>query len=107
MAKRNLYTRDEIILCIYAALFDASDFGGIEAIHSLNLRSRASIEMKIQNIVAMCDEEGLKRNPDHNPLSGRPNGQTGRRTNWNELQECSLVSQDSLLAECRKIIEDD
>jgi hypothetical protein len=84
MAKRKSFTRDEIVLCIYAARYD---IGGIDAIHALTQRSRSSIRMKIQNIVAMCDEEGITRNLDQNALTGLPTGEIGRRTNWNELSE--------------------
>ena len=61
MAKRNAFTRDELVLCIYAARYAIVDIGGINVIHSLRSRSLASIRMRIQNIVAMCDEEGISR----------------------------------------------
>ena len=49
------------MLCVYAALYDLNDFGGLNLIHSLRSRSLASIRMKIQNLVAMCDEAGITR----------------------------------------------
>jgi predicted HNH restriction endonuclease len=104
MAKRKAFTRDEIVLCIYAARHDISDIGGIAAIHALNARSRSSIRMKIQNIVAMCDEEGISRSPDQHALTGLPAGETGRRTNWEELSDYRDVSREDHLQECKSII---
>ena len=73
------FTRNEVVLCAYAARFDGADFGGVEAIHALSLRSRDSILLKILNIAAMLDEEGVARESAVNPLSGLPAGQQGRR----------------------------
>jgi hypothetical protein len=39
MATRKPFTRDEIVLCIYAARYDIADIGGIETIHALQSRS--------------------------------------------------------------------
>jgi predicted HNH restriction endonuclease len=105
MAKRTKFTREEIVLCIYAARYDIADIGGIDAIHSLESRSRSSIRMKIQNIVAMCDEAGISRNPDQHALTGLPAGEKGRRTNWDELSQYSGVSQEGHLLECQRIVE--
>lgn len=55
------FTRDEVVLCAYAPRFNGDDLGGIEAIHSLTLRSRESIQLKVLNIAAMLDEEGVPR----------------------------------------------
>jgi hypothetical protein len=104
MATRKPFTRDEIVLCIYAARYDIADIGGIETIHALQSRSRSSISMKIQNIVAMCDDAGISRNPMQRRLTGRPSGETGRRTNWAELSEYAGVDRHSHLLECQAII---
>jgi predicted HNH restriction endonuclease len=104
MAKRKSFTRDEIVLCIYAARHDIADIGGIDAIHALRSRSRSSIRMKVQNIVAMCDEVGISRSTDQHALTGLPTGETGRRTNWQELSEYRNVSQADHLQECKLII---
>jgi len=105
MVKRKKFTRDEIVLCIYAARFDITDIGGIDAIHSLESRSRSSIRMKIQNIVSMCDEAGISRNPDQHSLSGLPTGEKGRRTNWDDLSQYSGFSREQHFIECQSIIE--
>ena len=81
------YAEDEIVLCTYAAMYNAGDFGGIEKIHKLKNRSKASIELKIKNIASMLDEENVKR---HNydkikPLTGLPAGKSGRRTDWDKV----------------------
>ncbi len=87
MTKTNSYSREEVVLCIYAARFDMEDFGGIGAIHSLALRSESSIRLKILNIASMCDEEGISRVSENRSLSGLPKGESGRRTNWDLLSE--------------------
>jgi hypothetical protein len=104
MAKRNAFTHDEIVLCIYAARYDIDDIGGIDAINTVQSRSRSSIRMKIQNIVAMCDEEGVSRNSNQHALTGLPAGETGRRTNWDELSQYVNVPQSQHLNECQLII---
>ncbi len=105
MATRKKFTRDEIVLCIYAARYDIADIGGIDAIHSLESRSLSSIRMKIQNIVAMCDEAGISRNPGEHALTGLPTGEKGRRTNWDELSQYSGVSREEHFHECQRIVE--
>ncbi|MEZ6132635.1 MAG: HNH endonuclease [Planctomycetaceae bacterium] len=104
MNRRKAFTRDEIVLCIYAARYDIADIGGIDAIHALRSRSRSSIRMKIQNIVAMCDEVGISRSPDQDVLTGLPAGESGRRKNWEELSEFRDVPRDDHLQECKSII---
>ena len=91
---RNAFTRGELVLCIYAALYDIDDFGGLNEIHSLHSRSVASIRMKIQNLVAMCDEAGVARHNSEHSLTGLPHGQKGRRTNWDLVSHYSSISRD-------------
>lgn len=102
---RNAFTREELVLCIYAAFYDIADFGGLDQIHALHSRSVASIRMKIQNLVAMCDEFGVTRHNSEHPLTGLPHGQTGRRTNWDLVSQYSGVSREDHLQECRQIIQ--
>lgn len=105
MAKRSSFTHDEIVLCIYAARYDAAAFGGLDAVSILQNRSRASIVMKIRNIVSMCDEEGISRWVEHVPLSGASPTSQGRRTNWEELSAYARVAREQHLKECLQIIE--
>lgn len=105
MKNRNVFTHDELVLCIYAALYDISDFGSLDQIHGLQSRSLASIRMKIQNLVAMCDEAGVARQNSEHPLTGLPHGQAGRRTNWAMVSHYSGVSREDHLLECLRIIE--
>ena len=102
---RNAFTREELVLCIYAALYDIDDFGGLNEIHSLHSRSVASIRMKIQNLVAMCDEAGVARHNSEHSLTGLPHGQKGRRTNWDLVSHYSSISRDDHLQECLQIIQ--
>ncbi|MFO0880404.1 MAG: HNH endonuclease [Gemmataceae bacterium] len=99
------FTRDEVVLCAYAARFNGDDFGGVDAIHSLTSRSRDSIQLKILNIAAMLDEEGFPRESAVTPLSGLPVGQQGRRTNWDIVSGLVVLSLAEHLAECRRILE--
>jgi len=99
-----LYTKNEIILCTYAALYGEADFGGIEKIESLENRSTKSIKMKIQNIVAILDEDGIERYSNVSPLSGRPTGQKGRRTNWNWVEPLTTDAKIKLLIKCQNIL---
>ena len=105
MKNRNAFTHDELVLCIYAALYDIADFGGLEQIHGIQSRSVASIRMKIQNLVAMCDEAGVTRQNSEHPLTGLPQGQTGRRTNWDVVSHYSGVSREDHLQQCLRIIQ--
>ena len=102
---RNLFTHEEIVLCTYAARFDGREIGGIDAIHGICGRSRASIRMKIMNIAAMLDEEGIPRENEEPALSGLPAGETGRRTNWNWVRPLSQLSRAELLKKCQAIME--
>ena len=104
MAKRNYFTPDEIVLCTYAAMYDAGDFGGLSKVEDLANRSRASIQMKIQNIAAMIDEAGIPCNSDVSPLTGLPTGQIGRSTNWDIVEPLSRFSRQTLLERCRQIL---
>ena len=103
MAKRNYFTRDEIVLCTYAAMYDATDFGGISKIERLPHRSPASIRLKIQNIAAMLDEAGIQRYSNASPLTGLPQGQSGRKTNWEIVEPLCKLSKQRFLQECRSI----
>ena len=100
------FTRAEVVLCAYAARYHGDDFGGVEAIHSLTARSRDSIQLKVLNIAAMLDEEGITRESDVNPLSGLPAGQQGRRTNWDVVSELVPLSREHHMLECRSILQE-
>jgi predicted HNH restriction endonuclease len=105
MTNRKAFTHDELVLCTYAALYDINDFGGLDQIHRLQSRSVASIRMKIQNLVAMCDEAGVTRQNSENPLTGLLHEQVGRRTNWDLLSHYAEVSREPHLQECLQIVQ--
>jgi len=100
---RNLYTEEEIILCTYLALYSTSEFNEID-IHRIFNRPVSSIKMKIQNIAAMLDEEGIKRHSRIKGLSGLPTGKKGRRTNWNWVEKLVRLSKDDLFSKCETIL---
>ena len=75
--------------------------------HSRVARRRGvvhSISMEIQNIVAMCDEAGISRNPMQRRLPGRPAGETGRRTNWAQLSGIYRRGSPKPSVRCQAII---
>lgn len=98
------FSNEELILCIYAARYDVLDIGGIEAIQGIHSRSYASIKLKIQNIVAMLDEEGVSRTNSEHALTGLPAGKKGRRTNWDMVSKYLPVSKEKHLLECQTIL---
>src|SRR5689334_25348085 len=102
MAKRNYFTHDEIVLCTYAAIHDEGDFGGLSQIERLTNRSRASIQMKIQNIASMIDEAGIPRSSGVSPLTGLTTGESGRKTNWDIVEPLTRLPKQTLLERCRK-----
>ena len=104
MAQRNYFTPDEITLCAYAAMYDVRDVGGLSGIERLTHRSPASIKMKIQNMAAMLDEAGIPRFSTVTGLSGRPPGEHGRTTNWEQVQALVRLSKSEFLAKCRAIL---
>lgn len=104
MSPRLRNTPEELVLCTYAARYDASDFGGVDLIYALGYRSAASIKMKIQNIAAMLDEERIPRESDIKPLSGRPPGESGRRTDWDVVSQLVNLSKEVHLKRCLAII---
>ncbi len=99
-------TPQELTLCTYAAMYDAEDFGGIDAIHSLGLRSLDSIKMKIQNIASMLDEEGHQRESTIKGLTGKPHGETGRRTDWDFVSTYLEIDRIDHLQECLDILDE-
>ena len=60
--------------------------------------------MKVKNIAAMLDEEGITRYSNIKGLSGVTTGENGRRTNWELVSELVLLSQEKLLLECQNIL---
>ena len=101
---KNYFTEDEIVLCAYAALYNEAEVGGIDGIHQLTRRSRSSISMKICNIVAKLDEEHIPRNQHFTPLTGVPQGKSGRSTNWDVIEPLTRRSQKDFQAQCQSII---
>lgn len=103
---RKLFTENEITLCTYAAMYDADDFGGIDAIYYLEFRSTDSIKMKIMNIASMLDEESITRYNYQTikPLTGLTTGEKGRRTNWDIVKKLYPLDKDKFLELCLSII---
>ena len=100
---RNLFTKEEIVLCTYIARFGKQEFNE-DDISNLKDRSISSIKMKVQNIAAMLDEEGHETSENISKLSGKTTGEKGRRTNWDIVSTLVFKTQNELLNECEKII---
>lgn len=98
---KNLFTQEEIILCTYLAMYGAKDGITIAHIEKIAGRSLASIELKIRNIVAILDEEGVRRHSDIPPLSGVKTDEEGRRTNWDWIEPLTKLSKAQLFVRCR------
>ena len=60
--------------------------------------------MKIQNIAAMLDEEGIERNNNISALSGVTTGQFGRRTDWETVSRLAKLEQNEFIMKCKNII---
>lgn len=103
---RNLFTKDEIVLCTYSAMYDADDFGGINEIYTLQHRSISSIKMKIMNIASMLDENSIRRFNYNSvpPLTGLTTGQSGRRTNWDIVETLYSLPKEEFLKRCKTIL---
>jgi len=100
---KNLYTKDEIILCTYLAIYGYNEFSEID-IHKKYNRSLNSIRMKVKNIAAMLDEEGITRYSNIRGLSGVSAGENGRRTNWNWVEESIPFSKRELFSKCESFL---
>ena len=106
MARRNLFTEDEIVLCTYIARFGRDKYDEL-AIHNWCSRSLYSIRMKVQNIAAMLDEEGYPFSQRVTPLSGSPHGEPVRRTNWDVVSSLVQLSETAHYAKCIRIFDAD
>jgi hypothetical protein len=102
--KRNLFKKDEIILCTYIARFGRNEFDE-NSISRLKDRSVSSVKMKVQNIAAMLDEEGYTTHENVSKLSGKTTGEKGRKTNWDIVVNFLYQNKQELLGECLKIIQ--
>lgn len=60
--------------------------------------------MKIRNIVAKLDEEGIPRNQRITPLTGTAQGNGGRPTNWEIVEPLARMPRQDLEAQCQRII---
>ena len=100
---RQKYTDDEIVLCTYIVLYGRSLI--IEKkIASYGGRSEASVRMKVQNIAAMLDEEGIGRSREVTALTGATTGKDGRRTNWDVVSKLVRTSKEEHKQKCKDII---
>ena len=67
-------------------------------------RTVDSIEFKVRNIAYMLYEEGFDFSPEVSPLSGKPPGEQGRRTNWEVVRTMVELTEGELKAQVIKIL---
>ena len=104
MTRRNLFAENEIVLCTYIARFGRRKFDE-STIHNQCSRSLDSIKMKVRNIATMLEEEGYPFSSRVTPLSGRPRGEGGRRTNWSVVSNLVQLSEGAHYEKCIRIFE--
>ncbi|MDO6468565.1 hypothetical protein Q4498_10580 [Neptunomonas phycophila] len=100
---RKAYTKDEVVLCSYIALYDGALLSE-EKISGLEKRSKGSVKMKVQNIAAMLDDKGFSRNSKVSALAGLPAGASGRETDWDLVSEMINIGKSNHWAKCKEII---
>ena len=100
---RKLFTKNEIVLCTYIARF-GRDYFDEKRICCIENRSESSVKMKVQNIAAMLNEEGLPHSPEVSCLSGVTTGKEGRRTNWDIIKELVNQEKQEMKAMCKEIL---
>jgi len=100
---KNYYSNEEIILCTYIARFGRALFNE-KSISRLHNRSEDSIKMKVQNIASMLNEEGYKFSNDVTKLSGKPAGESGRRTDWDVVSKLAVLSKEEIKIKCREVL---
>lgn len=101
---RTPYSQDEVILCAYIALYGRTILIEKKIASSFN-RPEASVIMKVGNIVAMLDDEGIERTPGVSALSGKTKGEDGRRTNWALVKKMIDLGKDEHKRQCINIIK--
>ena len=60
--------------------------------------------MKVQNIASMLEENHFETSQEVRPLTGKPNGEKGRTTNWNIVKTLTDFNKVELYNQCEKII---
>jgi hypothetical protein len=97
------YTSEDIVLCTYIARYGTGLFTESK-VAKYGGRSLSSVKMKVQNIVAMLDEKGIERCPDMAALTGKPQGETGRETNWSQVEHLVTLDKTDHWAQCKNIL---
>jgi hypothetical protein len=97
------YTSEDIVLCTYIARYGTGLFTESK-VANYGGRSVDSVSMKVQNIVTMLDERGIERCPDIAPLTGMPQGETGRKTNWSQVEHLVTLDKADHWAQCKRIL---
>ena len=100
---RKPYTSEDIILCTFIARYGSGRFTESK-VAKYGGRTADSVKMKVGNIVAMLDEKGIERCPDIAPLTGMPQGEAGRNTNWSQVEHLVTLDKADLWAQCKKIL---
>ena len=98
------YTEAEITLCTYIARFGRRFIDEQQIRTLFGSRSVSSIRMKVSNIAHMLNEERFAYSPEVSPLSGKPPGEQGRRTNWEMVRTLVELTEPELKMRVTKIL---
>ena len=98
------YTEAEITLCTYIARFGRRFIDEERILTLFNRRPVSSIKMKVSNIAHMLYEAGYAHSHEVSPLSGKPSGETGRRTNWDVVRTLVDLTEPELSARVEEIV---
>jgi hypothetical protein len=97
------YTSEDIVLCTYIARYGTGLFTESK-VAAYGGRSVDSVKLKVGNIVAMLDEKGIERRPGIAPITGMPRGETGRHTNWSQVEHLVTLDKADLWAQCKNML---
>ena len=105
MNRQNKYTKDEIILCTFIAMFGRRYIDEKQIFDLEKCRSIASIKMKVSNIAAMLLDNKYEISEEISPLSGTPPGRPARKTNWDIVSKLAPLDESNFLKTHFKIFE--
>jgi len=97
------YTPEEVAVCFCAARFGNISVGTIA--HAAACMQRDSIEMKVKNIVAMCQDFSIcPTHPDFGRLSGTSNKHKSRNTDLELVRKFAAMPRSELEQIAKKVL---
>ncbi len=105
MPKGILFTKEEYLLCTYAATYGGHDLGGLQA---KNLRNHppSSVLSKVRNIATDIRTTGRAADLKWKRLTGRTTGMGSRFTGWREFEAPVVdLPKAELLRVCNDLLQ--